>query len=220
MAGRTVEADVRWAVLVYGVLLVLGFVAGHMAATATGAFLLAAVVIGLLLWVANRFQEALPFSGSPWYRILAVTVLLMGILVVVSSAVSPSLPTPPSLNEWLPGYGGVLQALHLLLLAVLLVTGTLLMEVFFRGVAYSLLHDWKGPAVAVGGSTLAFMGVWIVVFAPHLWYGSALAFGTGVALAGSRWLTNSVAPAVVAQGLLALSGAAFLVLMGLDGLMG
>ncbi len=222
MDTTTTAKDVRTALSFYAVMLVGGLLGTWLVTTVAGAFLCVVVASGLMVWASNRFEHVLPFGWSPWSRIMVVTMILIAFLIVIPSVVGRFVPTTSgySIDEVLLGYGGLLQAFYLLMLGVLLVVGTLLTELFFRGVLYSLLDDWRGPGLAVTGSTVAFVGMWMVIFPPNVWHSAAVAVGTGVLLAGSRWLTGSLAPAMVAQGMLAFSGVAFLALVALDRFVG
>jgi membrane protease YdiL (CAAX protease family) len=103
--------------------------------------------------------------------------------------------------------------LHFSLLAVFVVATILVLELFFRGVVYSRLKNRSGVGVAILGSAVLYALVLTPAF--YRWpLELGLAACAGILLAGARWVTGSIVPGLVAQGVLAVSAAMFIVLMG------
>ena len=222
MGAKGNASDVRTGVAVLVLMAGSGLMGGFLLVTFGGTVLVTAAAFALLLWLTRRFDHMVPYGGSPWYRVVAVTTLLIVALILVPGAWGQSLGAI-ALTPIVGGPGvtaGFGPLGHAAALAVLLVVFTVLGEYFFRGVVYSLLLDWRGPGAAIVGSSLALAGV-ALTFAPQeYWPQVVLSLVGGVVLAGSRWWTESVVPALLAQTLLAVSGAAFLLLLGLDGQVG
>ena len=100
-------------------------------------------------------------------------------------------------------------------MALLMVPTALFHEFFVRGLLYTLLERWRGTVAAVVGTIL----LSLVIATPFIWRDAVAAeilIVEGFVLAASRWLTGSVAPALIAQGVQAGIGAAFLVVFALS----
>jgi membrane protease YdiL (CAAX protease family) len=173
-----------------------------------GTLVAAAIAVGLLAVVIRRWGSQLPLKMAPWYRTFVTAVVLVAALVLMSAggaggAGAESLPVQP----------GSAPVLHLSLLAVFVVATILVLELFFRGVVYSRLKNRSGVGVAILGSAVLYALVLTPAF--YRWpLELGLAACAGILLAGARWVTGSIVPGLVAQGVLAVSAAMFIVLMG------
>jgi membrane protease YdiL (CAAX protease family) len=155
----------------------------------------------LLVYVWRRWIHLLPHGGVPWYRLLLVTMLVIaGMFAVGTVPVDGS--SLSFTDEYRPN---VIWAIAVGLLAV---PTALFYELFLRGVVYSLFEQRGGPARAVAGSTVvsAFLVVTAGFAVPALIAGIL----TSLLLAWSRWLTTSITPAVVAQGIAGVYVALFM----------
>lgn len=193
------------------------------AATAAAAFLAAAALVrisptwglpvtmvgavALLVVFGRAWWRRVPLTTTPWYRIVVVTALLLGLLI----AIGMSAPSPASDLPGIRVEGGVARTAYFALLILLALPTMLAGELFLRGFLYSLFEEWRGPGTAVVGTVV----VSVVVVAP-LEPAAPLvlaSLATPLLLAGSRWLTKSLVPALVAQGVMGVLAGAFLYLM-------
>jgi len=170
-----------------------------------GTLAAAALAIGLLSIVIRAWGSQLPLKIAPWYRTLVTAVVLVAGLVLLDAggAGTPSPQVQPGRNP----------VLHFSLLAVFVIAAIVLLELFFRGVVYSRLRNRSGVTVAILGSAVLYALMLTPAF--YRWPEElGLAVSAGILLAGARWVTGSIVPGLVAQGVLAVSAAMFIILMG------
>lgn len=216
--GTPDRSDVRAALGVLGVLVVAAALARPLLLTLAGALLYGALAAGLLWWTWTRFRHLLPFQSDQGFRVVVITVLLIPVLMLMSSLAGSGSGGGP-MNDLPMASGGLEHLAYFSAISLLIGASVLLGEVFLRGVIYSLLLEWKGHGLATVGSAAAFAGLMVLAAPGALQWGAAVLF-SGLVLAGSRWITKSLTPALVAQGLLGLSQALFVLLVGIDGLGG
>lgn len=188
----------------------LAFLAGAVLVRLSTTWGLPLVMLGaavLLVIFGKTWWRRSPFVTTPWYRIVVVTVMLLGMLIATNTSQQGASPLPAIQVE-----GGMARAAYFALLMILAVPTAVAGELFLRGYLYSLLEDWRGAGTAVVGTAV----VSAIVVAPITPPGAGLVLGSLVApllLAGSRWLTRSLVPALVAQGVMGLFLVAFLLQM-------
>jgi len=160
----------------------------------------------VLLW--GRWRHRLPLSPEPWARSIVLSLLLAAAILAWQFSLPMSVAGPDPLL-----LGAFRERMLLMTLAFFFVPATIFTELYLRGFLYSLLEARGGVALAVAGSTAASL----VLFAPVLGM-NALALSAGIAvflvLALSRRWTGSLAPALLAQGLVGLVSSVFLFALG------
>jgi membrane protease YdiL (CAAX protease family) len=200
------QSDRRTVILITVVLLITGVLFSPL--SVLWRILLAeAVASVLLVLVLRRWKASLPFAGSPTYRLLAVAAALLVVLIVEGRIQ----PTPESLDLTFRTES-VLDRVWAAAIGALAVPSAVFGELFFRGVLYSHLREWRGSLAAVLG-TAAISVVLVLPLVGFQWGFLAIGFASSLLLAASRWHTGSVTPAVLAQGAHTAVGALFAILV-------
>ncbi len=174
---------------------------------------LPAVMLGataLLLVFGKAWWRQAPLATTPGYRIIVVTTLLFSLLIAVNVAGPGSPPLPP-----IRAGHGIPRLAYFALLILLAVPTMLAGELFLRGFLYTLFERWRGAGAAVIGTTV----VSALLIAPLTPFHADLVLGSVAApllLAGSRWLTRSLVPALVVEGVMGVFLAAFLGMMAVS----
>ena len=157
--------------------------------------------VSILLAVLLRWRTHLPLR-APLYRIVVTATILVITLWILA------LLPPPSTERGIDVTS--VSRVWLFAAAALAVPAAIGHELFFRGVIYNLARrKGIGAAVAVSGLLPTIVLLPFGASPPAMFVATA----TGLLLATSRAVTGSLAPALLAQVLLSLSGVAFILLV-------
>ena len=159
---------------------------------AIGGFVLYAILLGLMLWIAQgltREQLGLRRPNS-WPRALGLALGVLIAILIVEAALEPLLHATREQGLEPPHWEPSRASAFALNAAVVVLAAPLVEELSFRGIGVALLRPF-GAVVAVAATALAFAA------AHGLVAGLVALFVFGAALAWLRLQTESVFPGML-----------------------
>jgi membrane protease YdiL (CAAX protease family) len=178
-------------------LTLVGVVAAIDYTTAVNEFVLFAVILALVLWIARGLETRDAFglrAPASWGRAIAIACGVFIAIAVCSRVLNPLLHPGREQGLTPSGWNSARAGAFAVNLVALAVVGPIVEELTFRGLGFTLLERY-GNAVAIVGVGVAFA----------LWHGLVEAFPVlfvfGAALAYLRSRTGSVYPGMILHGL-------------------
>ena len=161
----------------------------YKASTAVGAIVQEAVMLAIVVGISRTAAVRALRHPQSWTRALLLAIVTFVVIAGTSAALEPLLHagseqglTP---DRWDPSRSGAYTFNFIVIAAFV----PIVEELVFRGVGFSLLRRFGGPA-AIGGTALAF------TLAHGLVQGFPILLVFGLGLGWLRWKTGSIVPGI------------------------